>query len=70
VTDDYDLYAVLEVAPHARPAVIDAAFGVLRESAARDMGDGAARTLALLNRAHAILADGVRRAAYDRDRSR
>ena len=32
MTDDYDLYAVLEVAPHARPAVIDAAFGVLREA--------------------------------------
>lgn len=70
MTDDHDLYARLEVAPHARPAVIEAAFGVLREAAARDADDGAVRTLALLNRAHAILADAERRAAYDRDRLR
>ncbi len=69
MTDELDLYGVLEVAPHARPAVIEAAFGALREDAARDPGDGAARTLALLNRAHAILADPDRRAAYDRERA-
>lgn len=70
MTDDHDLYALLEVAPHARPAVIEAAFGVLREAAARDADDGAVRTLAQLNRAHAVLADTERRAAYDRDRLR
>ena len=70
MTDDHDLYAILEVAPHARPAVINAAFGVLREIAAREMDGGAARTLVLLNRAHAVLADPERRARYDRDRPR
>jgi len=70
VTDAPDLYDVLEVAPHARPAVIEAAFGVLREHAARDTGDGAVRSLVLLNRAHAVLADPARRSAYDRDRAR
>jgi len=69
VTGDHDLYAVLEVARHARPAVIDAAFGVLREAAARETDDGGVRMLVLLNRAHAVLADPERRAAYDRDRS-
>jgi curved DNA-binding protein CbpA len=70
VSDDHDLYAILEVAPHARPAVINAAFGVLREIAAREMDGGAAGTLVLLNRAHAVLADPGRRARYDRDRPR
>ncbi len=70
MTDVADLYDLLEVAPHARPAVIEAAFGVLREHAARDAGDEGVRTLVAINRAHAVLADPLRRAAYDRDRSR
>ena len=70
MTGELDLYGVLEVAPHARPAVIEAAFGVLREHAARDQDDAAVRTLVLLNRAHAILVDPDRRAAYDRERAR
>lgn len=70
MSDAPDLYAVLEVAPHARPAVIDAAFRVLREQVAGDDGDGAAAGLVLLNRAHAVLADPSRRAAYDRGRAR
>lgn len=70
MTEATNLYDVLEVAPHARPAVIEAAFGVLREDAARDGDDGAVRRLVALNRAHAVLADPDRRAAYDRDRVR
>ena len=70
MTEEPDLYGVLEVAPHARPAVIDAAFRVLREQVARDDGDGTAAGLVLLNRAHAVLADPRRRAAYDRVRAR
>ena len=70
MTESPDPYDVLEVATHARPAVIEAAFGVLREQAARESGEGAVRSLVLLNRAHAVLADPARRAAYDRDRAR
>jgi DnaJ-class molecular chaperone len=63
-----DLYGVLEVAPHARPAVIEAAFVVLREAAARDDGDDAVRWLVELNRAHAVLTNPERRRAYDAER--
>jgi curved DNA-binding protein CbpA len=70
VSEEPDLYGVLEVAPHARPAVIEAAFGILREHAARDTGEGAVQSLVRLNRAHAVLADPARRAAYDRDWAR
>jgi len=70
MTAEPDLYDILEVATHARPAVIDAAFAVLREHAARAEDDGAVRMLVELNRAHAVLADPDRRAAYDLDRVR
>ncbi len=70
MTAGEDPYAVLEVAPHARPQVIDAAFGVLRELAARDQSPAGARPLVMLNRAHAVLCDPERRAAYDHGRSR
>lgn len=63
-----DHYAVLEVAPHARAEVIEAAFVALREICARDDTAGAARRLAELNRAHAVLTDVGRRMAYDRER--
>jgi curved DNA-binding protein CbpA len=65
VIGDGDLYAVLEVAPHACSAVIDAAFAVLREAAAKDPDDRAVARLVALNRAHAVLADPDRRARYD-----
>jgi curved DNA-binding protein CbpA len=70
VSQEPDLYGVLEVAPHARPAVIDAAFRVLREQVSSDDGDGAVAGLVRLNRAHSVLADPTRRAAYDRGRAR
>jgi len=70
VSEEPDLYDVLEVAPHARPRVIDAAFRVLREEIAGDDGDGAVAGLVLLNRAHGVLADPTRRAAYDQGRPR
>jgi curved DNA-binding protein CbpA len=65
-----DWYSVLEVAPHARPQVIEAAFGALRELAVRDESDAAPRTLVQLNRAHAVLCNPLRRAAYDQERDR
>lgn len=64
-----DHYAVLEVAPHARPAVIEAAFVVLREDAMRGDHDDAPRRLVELNRAHVVLSDPGRRAAYDAERA-
>jgi curved DNA-binding protein CbpA len=69
VSVEPDLYAVLEVAPHARAGVIEAAFVVLREEAARDHDDRAVRRLVVLNQAHAVLGDPDRRAAYDRLRA-
>jgi curved DNA-binding protein CbpA len=70
VSGGEDPYAVLEVAPHARPQVIDAAFEVLRELAARDQSTAGVRALVMLNRAHRVLCDPERRAAYDQGRSR
>jgi hypothetical protein len=60
-----DLYAVLEVDPRARPAIIEAAFVVLREEALTADGDDALARLVQLNRAHATLADADRRREYD-----
>lgn len=62
---DEDLYAILEVAPHARPAVIEAAFVVLREVACRDNSDKGHRLLVNISRAHHVLSDPDRRRAYD-----
>lgn len=64
-----DHYATLEVASHACPAVIDAAFVVLREAAAAGNHDDAVGRLVALNRAHAVLSDPARRAAYDAQRT-
>ena len=64
MTED-DHYDVLQVAPHARPEVIQAAFEVLREMACRDHGDDAPRTLVRLNRARRVLGDARLRAEYD-----
>ncbi len=60
-----DHYAVLEVAPHARPEVIEAAFIVLREAALAADGDDALARLVELNRAHAVLAHPDRRREFD-----
>jgi curved DNA-binding protein CbpA len=60
-----DFYAVLEVAPHARLTVIEAAFVVLREAALAADGDDALARLVELNRAHAVLSDTGRRREYD-----
>ena len=49
-----DPWAVLEVHRNARPEVIDAAFAVLREMAARD-AEGGARWLVRLNWARRVL---------------
>ncbi len=51
-----DPYRVLEVHPDARPEVIEAAFGVLREIACADDEDGA-RQLARLVWARRVLLD-------------
>jgi len=65
---DEDMYAVLEVAPHARPEVIEAAFTVLREAACRDNSPKGSRLLVQINRAHHVLSDPDRRRAYDAHR--
>ena len=46
-----EAYAVLELHPSARPEVVRAAFGALREICLREDGDDAPRRLAELNRA-------------------
>ena len=66
--EEQDHYAVLEVAPHARPAVIEAAFAVLREAACADNSDNGYRLLVNINRAHHVLSDPERRRAYDATR--
>lgn len=63
-----DLYAVLEVASHARPEIIEAAFAVLREAACRDNSPKGGRLLVQINRAHHTLSDPERRRAYDATR--
>ncbi len=65
MTGDASHYDVLEVAPHARPAVIDAAFAVLREAACADDSPAGAALLVRLNRAHHTLIDPARRRVYD-----
>jgi heme-degrading monooxygenase HmoA len=59
-----DPYRVLQVHPEARPEVIDAAFGVLREIVLRADGDDAPARLAELMAAHRTLSDPVLRAAH------
>ncbi|MCB0882527.1 MAG: hypothetical protein KDC33_09990 [Thermoleophilia bacterium] len=56
------------MAPHARVAVIDAAFTVLREAACLDDSAEGHRLLIALNRAHHTLSDPGRRARYDDER--
>ena len=52
-----DPWVVLEVDRSARPEVIEAAFGVLREMAARDEQEGA-RWIVRLNWARRVLTQG------------
>jgi hypothetical protein len=60
-----DPYRVLQVQRDARPEVVDAAFGVLREIVlSSDAGDAPAR-LAELMAAHRTLSDPALRAAHD-----
>ena len=60
-----DHYAVLQVDRAACREVIDAAFTVLREMAMVGGADDAYQRLVELNRAHHVLSDPGRRAAYD-----
>ena len=46
-----EAYRVLELHPSARPEVVRAAFGTLREICLREEGEDAPRRLAELNRA-------------------
>lgn len=55
-----DPYTVLQVHPSARPEVIDAAFGVLRELLLREDPPDAPRRLAALNAAHRTLMERAR----------
>ena len=64
-------YDVLEVSPHACAAVIKAAYRCLAQSNHPDKNPNdptAARKLASLNVAYAVLGDPVKRARYDADR--
>ncbi len=63
--EELDPYAVLHVARHAAPRVIEAAFTVLREEVLASDADDAPRRLAELNRAHRTLTDPLLRAAHD-----
>jgi DnaJ-class molecular chaperone len=60
---------VLQVHRQAGPEVIHAAFTVLREGLLRDDPPDAHQRLITLNRAHHVLGDPARRAAYDREDS-
>ena len=62
---DLDPYRELQVDPSARPEVIAAAFGVLREMVLRSDDDDAPRRLARLAAAHRTLSDPELRAAHD-----
>jgi curved DNA-binding protein CbpA len=63
-----DPYRVLHVHRDACAEVITAAFTVLREMTLRDDSDDAHGRLVALNRAHLVLGDPARRAAYDRQK--
>jgi curved DNA-binding protein CbpA len=66
----FDPYAVLQVAPTADPEVVQAAFRALafKYHPDRDQTTRAARKMADLNRARAMLRDERARLAYDRSR--
>ncbi|HEX6140189.1 MAG TPA: DnaJ domain-containing protein [Candidatus Limnocylindria bacterium] len=65
-----DVYRVLQVVPDADQVVLNAAFRALalKYHPDRDGSTEAARRMAQLNAAWALVRDGVRRAAYDRSR--
>jgi serine/threonine protein kinase len=65
----HDYYQVLEVNPRARAAVIDAAFRTLMKEVHPDHGASALGTKArLLNEAHDVLGDELKRKNYDKAR--
>ena len=62
------LYEILEVSPTARPAVIRAAYRCLAQEYHPDKNPGnaeAARNMAMINHAYAVLIDPVQRTKYD-----
>ena len=61
-----DYYDALEVSPRARQSVIDKAYRALMREDHPDQG-GDARRAQLLNEAHEVLSDPVRRREYDRE---
>jgi hypothetical protein len=67
-----DLYELLEVSPHARQAVIHAAYRALVRDCHPDVNDApeAAHRARQLNAAYAVLSDPGGRARYDLDRMR
>jgi hypothetical protein len=67
-----DLYELLEVSPHARQAVIHAAYRALVRDCHPDVNDApeAAQRARQLNAAYAVLSDPGGRARYDLDRMR
>jgi hypothetical protein len=58
-----EAYRVLELHPSARPEVVRAAFGALREICLREDGDDAPRRLAELNRAFRTVTEHERAAS-------
>jgi curved DNA-binding protein CbpA len=72
VTDrPFDPYAMLQVARHAEPDVIQAAYRALARRIHPDHSDDPAAQvrMAELNRAWEVLGDPIRRAAYDREQA-
>jgi hypothetical protein len=67
-----DYYAILEVAPGARPNVIDAAWRQMVKDYHPDLHPGDPATegrIKLINEAHDVLSDPGERASYDRRRN-
>jgi curved DNA-binding protein CbpA len=63
-----DPYAVLQVAPHAEPEVLRAAYRALAQKYHPDVAGGSEATMTAINNAWAVLRDPAKRAALDRAR--
>jgi curved DNA-binding protein CbpA len=71
MTDQPDLYKLLQVDSEADPEVIQAAYRRLAQKFHPDLaaGVGAAERMVLINSAWEVLGDPIRRAEYDRQRA-
>ena len=67
--EEIDLYAVLQVAPTAHPAVIQAAYRALARIFHPDQTAGDNGAMAIVNRAYGVLREPESRNAYDAGRA-